>query len=111
MNIHHKAIYKVIALLCVVLVSAACSKDLGNYDYQDVNELEISGVEDDYPVRTGIDALRSPPDISATMDEGSDPSRYEHVWVLRMAPTVYDTLSREKDLIYPVRLDPADYGL
>lgn len=111
MNKLYKIFYKTVAMICVALAGAGCSKDLGNYDYQDINELEIKGVESEYLVRSGIDTLRIRPDIIATIDDGSDPSRYEHLWILRVATLIYDTIGREKDLNYPIRLNPITHDL
>jgi len=92
-------------MFCFAVFLASCSKDLGNYEYTDINELAISGVNGNYTARTGIDTIRINPKILATMDE-SDPSRYEHRWVLRLSGTKLDTIGREQNLVYAVRLNP-----
>lgn len=100
---------KTIILLSILLLSA-CSKDLGNYDYRDINELVIQDVSDNYMLRTSIDTLHIAPTITASMDD-SDPTQYAHLWVLRLGSSDFDTLSREKDVEYPILLDPATYDL
>lgn len=107
-----KIYYYIQTTLCLILASA-CSKDLGNYEYHDINELGIQGVSDNYAVRTELDTLRITPIISATIDE-SDPSRYNYIWILRRTsplPIIVDTIGRDKDLEYPVILDPTPYDL
>lgn len=93
-----------------MVLIVACSKDLGNYEYQEINELDISGVDESYSVRSGVDTLRIMPDLSATMDN-SDESRYEYFWILKKDNLVADTIGRERDLVYPVRLDILEYSL
>ncbi len=80
-------------------MASACNKDLGNYDYHDINELQIQGIKDNYLVRSGIDTLRIKPILEATMDQ-SDPSRYEYLWILRRtSPVTIDTISQERSRI------------
>lgn len=113
MNRTLKIAYKSFLLGSAVFIIVGCSKDLGNYHYQEINELEIQGVAKQYLVRSGIDTLRIRPDIGATLDDGADPSRYEHLWILRYGttPPTLDTIGREKNLEYPVRLSPTPHEL
>ncbi|MFC3199739.1 PKD-like family lipoprotein [Parapedobacter deserti] len=103
-------IYKYVIALVSVIWLSSCSKDLGNYDYSDINELTINGVSSNYNVRTGIDTLRIQPTITATLD-GADTSRYEYLWILRTGTTERDTIGRQRNLIYPVRLNPVPHDL
>ncbi len=105
MKIYHYSI----GLLCLLIVFA-CSKDLGNYDYHEINELDIQEVEEHYSLRTGVDTLRITPLLNPTIDE-SDPSRYHHLWILRLGTSNFDTIAREKDLTYPVSLAANNYNL
>ena len=100
--------YTIVVLLSIL--SASCSKDLGNYEYHDINELSIRGVMPEYTVRTSVDTLRIRPTISATMDD-SDTSKYNYLWILRTNTLTWDTISRKKDLEYPIRLNPVPYEL
>ncbi|MBL1407180.1 PKD-like family lipoprotein [Sphingobacterium faecale] len=101
--------YYYIMLLSVLLI-AACSKDLGNYNYHKINELQIEGVAKEYLVRTSIDTLRITPTIKATMDE-ADENRYNYSWIIKYGQLVYDTIGRAKDLVYPVALGVLDHDL
>jgi len=108
MKIYHYTLV-LLALLCL----GSCSKDKGNYDYIDINELKISGVNPTYTLLRNIDTLRIKPVIAATMDE-SDPLRYDYLWVLRATinlVTVTDTIGRERNLEFPVLLEPVPYDL
>lgn len=104
-----KAYYYIIVLLCLI-IAGSCSKDLGNYEYHDINELVIKGVKSEYVVKTGIDTLRIQPDITASMD-GSEPDRYSYTWILKSGTKTFDTIGRQKDLVYPIRLEPVVYDL
>lgn len=102
-------IYKNLAFLCIILLSA-CSKDLGNYDYHEINEVSIKGVSSTYLVRTGIDTLRISPTIEGSIDM-SDFSRYDFNWILKKGTRDFDTISREKNLSYPIKLNAVLYDL
>ncbi|EDM38094.1 hypothetical protein PBAL39_00727 [Pedobacter sp. BAL39] len=103
-------IYKYTLTLLALVILASCSKDEGNYDYKDINELAISGVDSSYTLLRGFDTLRIKPTINATMDEG-DPSRYQYSWILRNNNKLLDTISRERNLEYPIVLDPIAHEL
>lgn len=104
-----KPFYYIITLFCTLTISS-CSKDLGNYNYQDINELTIKGVKSEYIVRTGLDTLVITPDISDKIDQ-ADPSRYNYYWIMKEGQNFYDTVSREKDLRYPINLTAKDHDL
>ena len=99
----------------VPAVISGCFRDLGNYDYIEVNEAVISdkGFESPYDVRTNVDILQIEPEISFTTDlEGTGDYSYEWVAVgqnfLRGQRFVIGT---EKDLYYPVKLQAEEYIL
>lgn len=100
-----------ILLWLVALIVAACSKDKGNYDYQAINELDIKGIKAEYMLRTGIDTLKIKPQIAGTLDPSVAPNRYRHLWIVRLSTFVYDTVGRERDLSYPIKLNPVPYDL
>ncbi|PWG79204.1 PKD-like family lipoprotein [Pararcticibacter amylolyticus] len=102
-------IYQYTIVFLFVLLGS-CSKDLGNYDYTDINELAITGIQSNYTVLRNVDTLRIKPVISATMD-GGDQSRYEYLWILTAGKDMTDTISRERDLEYPILLNPVPYSL
>ena len=99
----------------VPAVISGCFRDLGNYDYVEVNEAVISdkGFESSYDVRTNVDILQIEPEITFTTDpEGTGDYSYEWVAVgqnfLRGQRFVIGT---EKDLYYPVKLQAEEYIL
>ncbi|PRD55989.1 PKD-like family lipoprotein [Sphingobacterium gobiense] len=105
-----KLLFYFIAVLSFLAI-ASCSKDLGNYEYSAINELTILDVESEYILRTGIDTLHIQPDIEATK-HNEDTGDYSYLWILkREGRTVRDTIGRERNLDYAVRLEPGEFDL
>ncbi|RZK39323.1 MAG: hypothetical protein EOO90_19280 [Pedobacter sp.] len=98
-------------LACIgIMITMSCSKDLGNYEYQDINELTIKEVNTEYTLRTGIDTLRIKPNIAASMDE-ADTTRYQHRWILKTGVLTADTIGRYRNFEFPIRLNPGTHDL
>lgn len=88
-------------------VFCACSRDLGNYTYTDLDEPDISGIED-CRVMT-LSYLR----ISPSFDDDFDESLYTFEWTAidrngNMGQTV---IGEHRDLEYNVVLAPGQYSL
>lgn len=98
-----------LVLLSFILISS-CRKDLGNYEYKDINELSISGLRTEYSVRTNIDTLRINPILKGTMDEG-DTSRYAYLWILQNSNKLNDSIGTSMNLVFPVFLEPIEHTL
>ncbi|WP_257666828.1 PKD-like family lipoprotein [Parapedobacter tibetensis] len=96
--------------LSALLLTVSCSKDLGNYDYHDINELAITGVESTYSVLTGVDTLHIEPEIAATEADQPD-ERYDYFWILRGSNQFVDTVGTERALDYPIDLAPETFTL
>ena len=47
--------YQLIIGAVFLFILGACSKDLGNYDYQEINELTIKDMDEEYTLRTELD--------------------------------------------------------
>lgn len=101
-----------------VLLFASCYDDKGNYDYVDIGDLTITGIESDrwYELFAFSDTLYIPVEIlSNRYVNGEMPYTYE--WKLEGAndkthsgDTVLDyTLSREKDLRIVPMMNAGDY--
>ncbi|RZM25696.1 MAG: hypothetical protein EOO88_18375 [Pedobacter sp.] len=103
-------IYNYTILLISMLLLFSCAKDEGNYDYKEINELVIKGINENYNVSRGIDTLRINPTITATLDE-NDPARYKYLWIVKNGNVFYDTISTERNLVYPVVLEPVPHAL
>lgn len=103
------------ACVLTVLGVCGCFRDLGNYDYSDINEAIIgdAGFESEYNVRINEDVLRIVPDISFTGDpEGKGAYIYEWVAVgQNFLRGQRFTIGTERDLEYPVKLAAESYIL
>lgn len=101
-----------IFLLAVLLCTTGCYKDLGNYDYRDVNEVGIAGIESQYTILS-LDTLRINPVLTFTQDAKGDTADYEYEWIAildegdRVFPDVKRTeVARTRNLNYKVVLKP-----
>lgn len=71
--------YPVICLLAVLLFGS-CYKDLGNYDYKDINEVKFLGIEKEYTVLLG-ERFQLTPELVFTDEMSRDTSNYTFEWV------------------------------
>lgn len=70
-------VYIIFLQLCLY----SCSKDLGNYDYQDINELtEIGGIEASYNALTG-QPIQIIPELKFTKDPTVTEDNYLYEWL------------------------------
>lgn len=104
-----KIFYNIIGISLLAL-TISCTKDKGNYDYHDINELTVGGLQATYSGLTGIDTLRISPAIVMS-EPVSDPSRMEYTWLAKKGTAIVDTLGTAKDLNYPINLPPDSYTL
>src|SRR5690348_13015296 len=88
----------------------ACSKDKGNYDYHDINEIKISGLATSYAYVLGT-VLHIEPGIKMSQKD-LDPSAAEYYWVLyKDETTILDTIGRSAVLDARIVLPTATYIL
>ena len=104
----------IVPAACISVFATGCFKDLGNYDYIDINEAVIGnkGFETAYNIRIN-ETLAIEPDITFTMDsEGSGDYAYE--WVA-VGQTLYRgerfTIGTERNLDYVMKLNADNYIL
>jgi hypothetical protein len=103
---------KIYIFLLLTVFLSACYDDKGNYDYHDINELTISGIEKSYSCMTDMDVLHIEPNIKMTEAVGeSDDLRFEYYWIAMRGSTPIDTIGRERILDYFVALPPDSYTL
>lgn len=92
-----------------MLICLSCMKELGSYDYVEVNEIEIDSIKG--LSITQYDTLRITPTIRQSVGENSD---LEYLWYWYKAGAgenaEIDTLSQEKDLVYYVAAGPGLYS-
>ncbi|WP_176140952.1 PKD-like family lipoprotein [Sphingobacterium nematocida] len=89
---------------------AACTKDLGNYHYKDINDISITGLAENYQMRASIDTLKIAPSFSSSLDI-QDENRYEFLWIAKDPTRREDTLARTLNLNYFVQIPPGTYAL
>lgn len=95
---------KYVVLLLSLAFLQGCQKDLGNYNYQTLDDLLIDGVDSLYVVNDG-EALRIKPNLSTQMESKIDPNNLSFEWFLGIesgmqgiAPRLFST-SRDLDTI------------
>ncbi len=111
-------VMKKIQILCAVLAAlglASCVEDEGCNTLSPINELEISGIEDEYYNVGYKETLEIPVTLKGSLS-GSDESRFDYQWYLcnkalsenEHAHTVIGT---EKDLSFPLNVPSGNYRL
>ncbi len=103
-----KAIYILIGL---ALFAASCMQDTGNYDYKNIPDFEITGVEDNYSVLI-LDNLVIPAQVEAK--EGT----FSFAWFVEQKDislgstdvTTADTVSHDLVLDIPFKYKPGTYN-
>lgn len=89
-------------LLIIVFSLISCSKDLGSYDYSEVNTYEISGINTGTGISRNYNVVMGQkvtiePVIESSMEGVSDNLSY--LWIVEK-----DTVSKERDFNYEVTL-------
>lgn len=97
-------------ITALITVLGSCYKDTGNYDYRDINEVTISGMNSSYSAIFSLDVLHIEPTISMTEDN-ADASRFSYYWLLCRGYTPIDTLGREPILDTRLTATPDEYNL
>lgn len=96
-------------LMALAVVSAAsCSRDLGNYDYRNLDEPVISGIEENIE-RLTQEQLAISPVITGGLSEDS----YDYEWktIDKNGESEGVIIGQEKNLDYKVILSPGEYAL
>lgn len=102
----------------MAVVVSGCFDDKGNYDYHEINELQVTGLPGEMQMKyRNVDTLRVTPGIEATADDGSMPDRYSFKWEAVSQPKVGDiqttsyVIGEERDLNYFVELPDGEYDV
>lgn len=110
-----KSIFRFAFLALMATTLSGCFRDLGNYDYKDINEAVIGdrGFETAYNVRANSDILKIEPEITFTADpEGTGDYSYEWVAVgQNMLKGERFTISNDRNLDWKVDLAAEQYIL
>jgi|GEM_PF-336355 len=90
----------------LLLPLAGCIKDRSVYDFADLEEITVTGLDESYTRSSGIDRLTLSPEVSST-----DPNaKLEHMWGIYDPDALVssgmaggmDTIAWTKDLDYPI---------
>lgn len=100
-------------MICLLmgLLCMACYDDKGNYDYNEINELEISGIDEKYSVMMGSGKLTIEPVIKMTVADLSEADRFDYVWVVILENNKRDTIGRALKLDCVLDLVPKTYDV
>ena len=95
--------------LLVLVVS--CTKDHGNYEYKEINAVQITAEESDFMLNM-LDTLVINPILEGSMEEIGDDSGYEFLWTIYTTTSYHaDTISRERNLVYLINKVPGNYRI
>lgn len=108
MNYQHRIKwFFIVGIAGITLFS--CRKDKGNYNYHDINEATIAGIDSTYTLKRG-DQLEIQPQLAFTKDEGKDTSKYTYRWFMvdeSVAPVRTRELSAARNLKWQVNVNPS----
>jgi len=108
-NIKIQFILSLMLVLCY-----SCAQDEGNYDYNAINEIAATGIEEAYTVYTG-DNFKITPNLNATLDDSTNPDRYSFEWVaLNPAKLLLESktiIATTKNFDTTVKLAPGKYNV
>ncbi|WEK18989.1 MAG: PKD-like family lipoprotein [Candidatus Pedobacter colombiensis] len=72
---------KYIFVLCLVSTALiSCRKDLGNYEYHEINDLKVSGIEEEYIITAGQN-LNLKPVLDFSKDPSFSANNYTFEWI------------------------------
>lgn len=103
----------IIYIAMMAVAFCACVEDKGSYENIPINEVEITGIEEEYTALSKIDVINISTQISGSI-RGNDDSDYEYLWTVTSASALdklRERISTEKDLSYKVDLTPGSYYL
>lgn len=101
-------------LILLILLAWGCTMDEGNYNYNAINELKITGIEKSYSTFSG-EYFKITPNLNATMDDNKDPNRYSYEWVAidpsKLVSESKTIIAKTKNFDDVLKLPPAKYIL
>lgn len=112
MNLRYLIISTIVLLSTL---ASSCLKDKGNYDYKELNEITISGIDKDqrYEVFSFVDTLRISPTIEGMGNSSAENFTYEWKIMPRSGDDTKDSIDRvvgrSHNLEYPVVLEEGNY--
>lgn len=104
---------KWLVIMFAAAMFTSCYKDLGNYSYQEINEVTIDTLKERYSGYYLIDTIRISPEIHFTKDSANQ-DRYSYEWSLisgRFNGGNEFKISNERNLVFPVTVPANSYFL
>lgn len=103
-------------LSLLLVLNYSCTEDEGNYNYNAINEIAVTGIEESYTAYSG-EYFKLAPNLNATIDDGKDPERYTYEWTalnlskLLADPAAKTLLATTKDLDGILKLPSGKYTI
>ena len=103
-----------LALSALLVLICSCADDEGNYNYNEINEIKATGIEESYTAYTG-EKLKITPNLNATLDDSTDPDRYTYEWVavnpVKLVMDSKTVIGTNKNFDAELKLPPAKYAV
>ncbi len=99
---------------CILRLIVSCSKDIGNYNYVVLNDIQINNIAPLYESEYLMDTLRISPEISFSSEQLANKDlSYEWSAIPRVSGIGSEKkiLSNEKNLVYRMELLPGNYDI
>nr|WP_121269562.1 PKD-like family lipoprotein [Pedobacter schmidteae] len=111
-------LYKKQALyLVVLLLFAACKKDLGNYNYTELNDVNFGGIGKTYTVLLG-EKLQITPEFKFSKENNSDENAFSYQWYafdvnanLQLPADQRKNIATTRNLDAAIQIPPGNYLL
>ena len=112
-----KNVYKILSIYLFVVLVSACYDDKGNYDYHEISEVKIEGLEESFSKISYQDVLHLEPVVTASGGE----SEFDYLWTLNLLKDdnitserlkiKLDTIGYDRVLDFPVNIKQGYYDL
>lgn len=107
-----QALYLVLLLLCV-----ACKKDLGNYNYTELNDINFGGLSKSYTVLLG-EKLQIKPEFKFSKENNNDEQAFSYQWYafdinanLQLPADQRKNIAQTRNLDAAIQVPPGNYLL
>ena len=102
---------RLVYIIVFALGLTACYDDKGSYDYHDICEVNIEGLESVYETVYRESVLEIDPTVTVTEGNIGDTTRFAYEWRANVPYNSTELIGTERILNYRVELAPRDYTL
>lgn len=91
----------------------SCVEDEGNYTLSPINEITISGIEEEYPRIAYAETLSIAPGLEGSLS-GKDESQLEYKWFFSSSSgmdVAHTLIGTDRNLEFPVNMAPGNYRI